>query len=84
MDGHLRAYSSADGRILWDFDTAPEFPTVNGVPAHGGSMSGSGPVVAGNMLYVASGFTVTAGMAGNVVLAFQGPRATAPPPSKSD
>jgi polyvinyl alcohol dehydrogenase (cytochrome) len=83
MDGHLRAYSSADGRILWDFDTAPEFPTVNGVPAHGGSMSGSGPVVAGNMLYVASGFTVTAGMAGNVVLAFEGPRATAPPPSKS-
>jgi polyvinyl alcohol dehydrogenase (cytochrome) len=83
MDGHLRAYSSADGRILWDFDTAPEFPTVNGVPAHGGSMSGSGPVVAGNMLYVASGFTVTAGMAGNVVLAFEAPQATAPPPSKS-
>jgi hypothetical protein len=34
-------------------------------------MSGSGPVVAGNMLYVASGFDVTAGMAGNLVLAFE-------------
>ncbi len=76
MDGHLRAYSAADGKILWDFDTQPNFPTVNGVPAHGGSMSGSGPVVAGNMLYVASGFTVTAGMAGNVVLAFESQPAT--------
>ena len=71
MDGHLRAYSAADGKILWDFDTEPDFPTVNGVPAHGGSMSGGGPVVSGKMLYVASGFTVTAGMAGNVVLAFE-------------
>jgi polyvinyl alcohol dehydrogenase (cytochrome) len=71
MDGHLRAYSAPDGTILWDFDTQPDFPTVNGVPAHGGSMSGGGPVVAGDMLYVASGFTVTAGMAGNVVLAFE-------------
>ncbi len=82
MDGHLRAYSAADGKILWDFDTEPDFPTVNGVPAHGGSMSGSGPVVSGNMLFVASGFTVTAGMAGNVVLAFElqpaGAASTAP------
>jgi polyvinyl alcohol dehydrogenase (cytochrome) len=75
MDGHLRAYSAADGKILWDFDTLPEFKTVNGVPAHGGSMSGGGPVVSGNMLYVASGFTVTAGMSGNVVLAFELPSA---------
>jgi polyvinyl alcohol dehydrogenase (cytochrome) len=71
MDGHLRAYSSADGKILWDFDTQPSIATVNGVPAHGGSMSGGGAVVSGEMVYVASGFTVTAGMAGNVVLAFE-------------
>jgi polyvinyl alcohol dehydrogenase (cytochrome) len=83
MDGHLRAYSAADGKILWDFDTQPDFPTVNGVPAHGGSMSGSGPVVSGNMLYVASGFTVTAGMAGNVVLAFEGQPTTAAPATNS-
>lgn len=76
MDGHLRAYAATDGRILWDFDTQPDFPTVNGVPAHGGSMSGSGPTVSGRMLYVASGFTVTAGMAGNVVLAFELPAET--------
>jgi polyvinyl alcohol dehydrogenase (cytochrome) len=75
MDGHLRAYAAADGRILWDFDTEPAFPTVNGVPAHGGSMSGSGATVSDHMVFVASGFTVTAGMPGNVVLAFELPAA---------
>ena len=25
MDGHLRAYSTIDGKILWDFDTAKDF-----------------------------------------------------------
>ncbi len=71
MDGHLRAYAAKDGKILWDFDTTRDVETVNHVPAHGGSMSGSGPVVAGNMLFVTSGFDVTAGMPGNLVLAFE-------------
>ncbi len=71
MDGHLRAYAAADGKILWDFDTTPNFKTVNGVAAHGGSMSGGGATVSDKMVFVASGFTVTAGMAGNVVLAFE-------------
>jgi cytochrome c553 len=37
VDGHLRAYSTSDGAVLWDTDTAREFDTVNGKPAHGGS-----------------------------------------------
>ena len=40
MDGHLRAYSAKTGAILWDYDTLPSVATVNGVKAHGGSMSG--------------------------------------------
>jgi polyvinyl alcohol dehydrogenase (cytochrome) len=77
MDGHLRAYSAKDGKILWDFDSRPEFKTVNGIAAHGGSMSGSGPTVSGNMVYVTSGFTVTAGMPGNLLLAFWLPLSSA-------
>src|SRR5262249_16052573 len=39
VDGHLRAYSASNGKIIWDFDTEREYPnTVNKVPAHGGSM----------------------------------------------
>lgn len=75
MDGHLRAYSAKDGSILWDYDTLPSVPTVNGVKAHGGSMSGSGPTVSGNMVFVTSGFTGTSGMPGNLLLAFEAPAA---------
>jgi polyvinyl alcohol dehydrogenase (cytochrome) len=70
MDGHLRAYSAKDGSILWDFDTAREYKTVNGVPAHGGSLDGPGPAIAGGMLLVNSGYALWGGMPGNVLLAF--------------
>lgn len=70
MDGHMRAYSSADGKLLWDFDTLRDFHTVNGVPAHGGSLNATGPTLAGGMLYVNSGYGALGGMPGNVLLAF--------------
>ena len=70
LDGHVRAYTSDTGKIVWDFDTVREYQTVNGVPARGGSLDGPGPVIAGGMMFVNSGYTVDGGMAGNVVLAF--------------
>src|SRR5262245_21508752 len=42
MDGHIRGYSAQDGKIIWDFDTAREFQTVNGIKAKGGSIDGGG------------------------------------------
>jgi polyvinyl alcohol dehydrogenase (cytochrome) len=50
-DGHLRGYSSSDGKIVWDYDTAHEYQTVNGVAGRGGAMDVAGPVVAGGMLF---------------------------------
>jgi polyvinyl alcohol dehydrogenase (cytochrome) len=70
MDGHLRAHSSEDGRVLWDFNTMRDFATVNGVKAHGGSMDGPGVVVAGGMVFVTSGYPRNGGVPGNVLLAF--------------
>ena len=70
VDGHLRAYSSADGKIVWDFDTAQSYETVNGVPGHGGALDGPGPAVGGGMLFVNSGYPTAGGMSGNVLLAF--------------
>ena len=70
-DGILRALSTADGKLLWQFNTAQNFQTVNSVPAKGGSMGGPGPTVANGMLYVGSGYAwVGSSMAGNVLLAF--------------
>ena len=34
VDGHFRAYDSATGEIVWDYDAAHPFETVNGVPAN--------------------------------------------------
>ncbi len=69
-DGGLRAYDARDGKILWTFDANREFETVNGVPGRGASFSGSGPVVAGGMMYVLSGDAGFVGRPGNVLLAF--------------
>jgi len=69
-DGSLRAYSAATGSVLWEFDTNREFRSVNGVAARGASMIGPGPVVAGGMVYVNSGYGAFGGRPGNVLLAF--------------
>ncbi len=69
--GIVYAYSTDDGHSLWQFDTAHEFPTVNGVEARGGAINAAGPVVAGGMLFVPSGYSELGnGARGNVLLAF--------------
>ena len=73
LDGHIRAYSTEDGTILWDFDTARDFETVNGIPGRGGALDGAAPVVANGLLLVSSGYAFFNQMPGNVLLAFGAP-----------
>lgn len=68
IDGRLRAYSTTDGKVLWEFDTAQEFTNVNQVTGRGGAIDGGGIAVAGGMLFVGSGYW--SGLPGNVLLAF--------------
>lgn len=70
MDGHIRAFSTVDGRLIWDFDTQKSYSTVNSVVAQGGSLDGAGPVVVDGMVYVNSGYPRLGGVPGNVLLAF--------------
>lgn len=74
LDGHMRAYSTEDGSLLWDVDTAREFPTVNGIAGRGGSIDGPGPVVARGTILVNSGYDLFGEMPGNLLLAFRAPR----------
>ena len=67
MGGMLRAYSTDDGQIIWEYDTTKEFMTVNHVTAKGGSLNGPGPTVVNGMLFMGSG--INSGP-GNVLLAF--------------
>ena len=70
MDGHLRAYASKDGVVIWDFDTGTKFEAVNGGVAAGGSLDNGGPTVANGILYVNSGYGRLVGRRGNALLAF--------------
>ena len=69
VDGHLRAFSTASGAIVWDFDTVGPQKTINEVPGKGGSLNGPGPAIAGGMMFVGSGYAAN-GIPGNVLLAF--------------
>jgi polyvinyl alcohol dehydrogenase (cytochrome) len=55
LDGHLRAYSTIDGKVLWDFDTAQPLHTLNGVAAVGGPLDHGGATIVNGMVYVNSG-----------------------------
>ncbi|HXD73515.1 MAG TPA: PQQ-binding-like beta-propeller repeat protein [Vicinamibacterales bacterium] len=70
VDGHLRGYSTADGKVIFDYDAMQTFKTVNEVPARGGSFDGPGPAIAGGMMFVSSGYARAGGIPGNVLLAF--------------
>ena len=47
-----------------------EYETVNGVRAKGGSIGGHSPAIVGGMLFMGSGYSVTGGVPGNVLIAF--------------
>jgi polyvinyl alcohol dehydrogenase (cytochrome) len=75
VDGWLRAYDVANGKIVWAFNTtAQTYDTVNGVSGQpGGDIDGMGPTIANGMVYLMSGFNGaarTGGNAINVLLAF--------------
>jgi len=70
LDGHIRAYASDTGRIVWDVDTKQDYDAVNGVRARGGSIDGPGAVVVNGLVYVTSGYAFVGSEAGNVLLAY--------------
>jgi polyvinyl alcohol dehydrogenase (cytochrome) len=71
MDGHLRAFDVANGKVLWDADTNTPFTTVSGLAAHGGSMAGgAAPLAYDGMVIVNSGYGGLGKMPGNVLLVY--------------
>lgn len=70
MDGMFRAYDSANGKVLFEFDSTKPVKTVNGTMAHGGSFGGAGPAVRNGHVVVNSGYGLYFHMPGNVLLVF--------------
>jgi len=69
-DGRLRAYSTKDGVIIWEVDTAQPINTVNAGVTKGGTLDGGGPTIANGVLYTNSGYGRLIGYPGNLLLAF--------------
>jgi polyvinyl alcohol dehydrogenase (cytochrome) len=69
-DGKLHAVATDDGHVVWEYNTARDFDTVNKVLAHGGAINSIGPSIVDGMLFIASGYAVTGTSSGNVLLAF--------------
>jgi polyvinyl alcohol dehydrogenase (cytochrome) len=69
-DGMLHALSTTDGKIIWEYNTAREFDTINKVPAKGGAINSIGPTIVNGMLFIGSGYAVSGNNFGNVLLAF--------------
>ena len=79
MDGHFRAYSARDGKVIWEFNTAAkQLKTVAGKKAYGGVMDGAGPTIVNGIVYVHSGYAGRSterandlsGREGNLLIAF--------------
>ncbi len=73
FDGHLRAYDTETGEVLWDFDTNRTFESVSGEVAQGGSIESDGPVVYRGRVLVNSGYLFGDRMPGNALLVFSVP-----------
>ena len=69
-DGVLHALTTADGKVIWEYNTARDFDTVNKVPAKGGGINSIGPTVVNGMVFIGSGYAVSGNNFGNVLLAF--------------
>ena len=70
VDGHLRAYNTETGEVVWDYNADQEYEAVNGVKTRGGSFDGPGPTIVDGMVYVNSGYGFWGGMSGNALIGF--------------
>lgn len=71
LDGRLFVFNSDTGEVLFEYDTARDFETVNGVEGYGGSIDSHSIAAGSGMVFVASGYGQFSQVAGNVLLAFK-------------
>lgn len=71
LDGRLFVFNSDTGEILFEYDTAKDFETVNGVEGYGGSIDSHSIAAGSGMVFVGSGYGSFSQVAGNVLLAFK-------------
>jgi polyvinyl alcohol dehydrogenase (cytochrome) len=71
LDGRLFIFNSDSGELLFEYDTAMDFETVNGVEGYGGSIESHSIAAGSGMVFVGSGYGQFSQVPGNVLLAFK-------------
>ena len=72
VDGYLRAFDAESGDVLFQYDTAHDFKTLNEVPGKGGAIDNASIVAANGYVFVNSGYGLFPTQTpGNVFLAFR-------------
>ncbi|MBT4521785.1 MAG: PQQ-binding-like beta-propeller repeat protein [Halieaceae bacterium] len=71
LDGKIRAFDLENGQILWHSETAISYTASNGISGHGGSIDVAGQMLAGDWLYVLSGYSMFGQLPGNMLLAYK-------------
>lgn len=71
LDGRLFIFNSDSGELIFEYDTAADFETVNGVEGYGGSIDSHSIAAGSGMVFVGSGYGSFSQVAGNVLLAFK-------------
>ena len=74
LDGRIHIFDGVDGRVLFQFDTAIPFETINGIEGEGGSVDSNSIAAGAGMVFIGSGYGFFGQKPGNVLLAFR-PRA---------
>lgn len=71
LDGFIRAYDADTGAVVWQFDSWGDYDATDGTTAIGGTIDVHGPVIAGDMMFVQSGYGSQGLRGGNALLAFK-------------
>ena len=71
LNGYLFAYGRHNGELVWELDTRQEYETVNNVPATGGAIDATGPVLSGEYLILNSGYGGFGQISGNALIVYK-------------
>jgi polyvinyl alcohol dehydrogenase (cytochrome) len=71
LDGRVHIFDGVDGRVLFQFDTARPFESINGIEGEGGSVDSNSIAAGAGMVFSASGYGFFGQKPGNVLLAFR-------------
>lgn len=71
LNGYLFAYDRHSGELLWELDTRLKYETVNNVPATGGAIDATGPVLSGEYMILNSGYGGFGQLSGNALIVYK-------------